>query len=94
MSRQVTWAKHYQNAWEERSGDHRLPMWLRVACLAYGMHKANGHAQFSRGDVSLTLAFVDRETGVITPASRWKSPDQSTRRWKPVGSHQGRRRAA
>jgi hypothetical protein len=40
------WAKHYMYVWEDRSGDPRLPSWLRIVCLAYGMHKANGHANF------------------------------------------------
>jgi hypothetical protein len=60
------WAKHYQHAWEERSGDPNLPDWLRVASLAYGKHSANGHALFGPGDLALVLGRVDPTTGEIT----------------------------
>jgi hypothetical protein len=59
------WAKHYQRIWEDRSGDPKLPPWLRVSALAYGMHRANGHAMFGVGDVRLVLSRVDEETGEI-----------------------------
>lgn len=55
MSRQNPWSGHYQSVWHERAGDVRLPYWLRVAALAYGSHKANGHATFNPGDVALVL---------------------------------------
>jgi hypothetical protein len=64
---QQTWAKHFQHAWEERSGDPTLPDWLRVASLAYGKHAANGHANFSPGALALVLGKIDRTTGEITP---------------------------
>lgn len=67
MSRLPTWSRHYQHAWEERSGNPALPKWLRVAALAYGKHAANGHAVFGAGDVALVLGDVDRATGAITP---------------------------
>ncbi|MGA8247847.1 MAG: hypothetical protein WB797_13170 [Nocardioides sp.] len=51
----ATWARHYQEEWHTRSGDNRLPKWLRVACLAYGAHDNNGHAVFRRGEVALVL---------------------------------------
>jgi hypothetical protein len=35
---------HRQQAWEERSGDPRLPRWMRVTALAYAKHRGNGHA--------------------------------------------------
>lgn len=49
------WARHLQDEWHRRSGDERLPRWLRVACLAYGAHGNNGHAPFRRGDVAVVL---------------------------------------
>lgn len=67
MSGQKTWAKHYQDVWTEKAGDPRLPKWLRVACLAYGRHRANGHATFAQGDVALVLATVDELTGEVIP---------------------------
>ena len=65
-----TWARHYQDVWHERSGDRRLPKWLRVAALAYGSHENNGHARFKRGEVALILAVVDHETGEVVPLDR------------------------
>lgn len=55
MSGEKRWSKHYQDVWEERAGDPQLPKWVRVAALAYGMHKANGHASFPPGYIALVL---------------------------------------
>jgi hypothetical protein len=49
------WAKHYQSAWDNRAANTELPLWMRVVCLAYGRHEANGHASFQRGDLSWIL---------------------------------------
>lgn len=65
MSR--TWARHYQDDWQSRAGDPRMPHWLRVASLAYGSHTDNGHAKFKRSEVALILGTVDRETGEVKP---------------------------
>jgi hypothetical protein len=65
MSARNGWARHYQAAWHERSGDPRFPLWLRVSALAYGSHRANGHAMFKAGQVALVLAKVDETTGEI-----------------------------
>lgn len=67
MTGQKVWTRHYQAEWEIRSGDPRLPKWFRVTSLAYGMHRANGHAQFARGQIGLVLASVDQATGEIVP---------------------------
>src|SRR5690242_20337375 len=64
------WAKHYQTAWLEHAGDPDLPDWLRVACAAYGQHKANGHATFRRGQLALILARIDTQTGEVVPLDR------------------------
>ena len=65
-----TWARHYQHAWEERSGNPRFPMWLRVASLALGKHKANGHAVFRPGEIALALTTVDLDTGELHQPDR------------------------
>jgi len=65
-----TWARHYQDVWHERSGDWRLPRWLRVVCLAYGAHDNAGHARFKRGELALILASVDPDSGAVIPLSR------------------------
>lgn len=49
------WARHYFEEWQRRSGDPRLPYWLRVAAAAYGSHFDNGHATFKRGELALIL---------------------------------------
>jgi hypothetical protein len=46
-----TWAMHFQSVWAERSADPAYPLWCRVAWLAYARHKANGHANFQRGQL-------------------------------------------
>lgn len=58
------------NVWEERSGDSRLPQWLRVTSLAYGMHDETGHARFLPGQVGLVLGHVDPITGQIVEADK------------------------
>ena len=65
-----SWARHYQDRWHERSGDRRLPRWLRVVALAYGSHENDGHARFKRGDVALILGTVDHQTGAVVSLSR------------------------
>lgn len=65
-----SWSRHYQDVWQERSGDRRLPTWLRVTSLAYGSHSANGHAPFKAGEIALVLAVVDTETGEIAPMQK------------------------
>ena len=49
------WTRHYQAVWENRAADHTLPLWLRLACIAYARHEANGHANFKRGQLSWIL---------------------------------------
>lgn len=70
MSAFRTWSRQYQDVWLERTADRSLPAWLRVAFLAYGSHRANGHAPFEDGDVGLMLGSVDRTTGEIRPADK------------------------
>lgn len=88
---------HYRDVWEERSGDPTLPAWLRVASLAYGMHKANGHATFRRGsrthrgDIATILAVTDEDTGELVVASPEKvrrAIDSAVEyRWLAAGSN-------
>lgn len=61
------WSKHYQRVWAERSGNTRLPDWLRLVSLAYGSHGANGHAPFARGEIALALGRMDEERGEFVP---------------------------
>jgi len=61
------WSKHYHKVWEERTANTQLPDWLRVTALAYGRHRANGHAEFGPTDVAHILGKVDEESGVFQP---------------------------
>lgn len=70
MTRSNAWARHYQSIWHERAGDRTLPAWLRVACLAFGAHAANGHANFGAGQIGLVLGSVDQATGEIRPMDK------------------------
>lgn len=64
------WAKHYQAVWEDRAADTTLPLWLRMTCIAYGRHEANGHANFRRGQLSWIL-------GKMTEELSWKRVDRA-----------------
>jgi hypothetical protein len=48
---------HRQSVWRERAtdGDQPLPLWLRVALLAYSRHRANGHAVFGQSGLTKEL---------------------------------------
>lgn len=70
MSRGNPFAMHFQLVWQERAGDRRLVLWLRVAALAYGMHRANGHACFGPGQIALSLTTVDPDTGEVYQPTR------------------------
>lgn len=37
---------HRQSFWEEVAADTELPLWNRVAALAFACHRRNGHANF------------------------------------------------
>lgn len=63
-------AMHYQQTWEERAGNPPLPLWLRVASLAYGRHLRNGHANFRPGEVATCLMTIEPSTGEITQPTR------------------------
>ena len=55
MSRDNPFSMHRQAVWEERAADKSLPMWVRVAALAFGCHKANGHANFIEHPLKVLL---------------------------------------
>lgn len=72
MSPVKSWTRHYQDVWQERSGNPSLPMWLRVASLAYGCQERNGHCPLAPGDIEVVLSTVDQYGQVIY------TPDRST----------------
>lgn len=70
MSRENPWAKHRQSFWQEKAGSPNLPLWGRVYCLAYGVHRRNGHAPFKTGEIAFATRVVDVSTGEIKEATR------------------------
>src|SRR5690242_3878184 len=69
MSLQDPFAMHKQNVWLERARSSALPAWQRVACLAFGTHGVNGHANLAPGEIADLLG-TDTRTGEIRPVPR------------------------
>lgn len=66
-----SWSRHFQEPWAEDALNDVYPMPLRVAFLAFGRHRANGHAVFRQGEVANVLGrFDDRGT--------WLAADRRT----------------
>jgi hypothetical protein len=59
VSVQNPFAMHRQTIWMERAANHAadptLPLWIRVASLAFGCHRRNGHAPFRSGEIAEIL---------------------------------------
>jgi hypothetical protein len=70
MSRQSLWARQYQQPWRERSEDESLPLWLRVACVAFGWHEPNGHTPMKPGELAVKVGRVDTTTGEARPVDK------------------------
>lgn len=64
---QVPWGAHSQIEWKVRARDRRHPMWLRVAAVAYGNHRKNGHAPFPAGHLAEIVDVLDTKTGELKP---------------------------
>lgn len=63
------WSIFYHQPWHDDSLNPRFPYALRVAFLAFGTHRANGHATFRRGEVAKVLSHVD-DDGTLIPTTR------------------------
>jgi hypothetical protein len=50
---------HRQAVWKERAASRAanptMPLWIRVASLAFGCHRRNGHATFKPGEIAEIL---------------------------------------
>lgn len=55
MSAYEPWTRHKQSGWLNLTADYKLPGWLRLACYAYGNHRANRHALFQPGVLAYAL---------------------------------------
>jgi hypothetical protein len=64
------WTKHYQSAYLEDAANPAYPNAIRVAFLAYGRHKANGHARFRQREIANVLGEVDQD-GTFVPANKY-----------------------
>ncbi len=63
------WARHFQAAWHNDALNPRFPLPLRVAFLAYGTHRTNGHAVFKQNEIATVIGHLD-EDGHPIPADR------------------------
>lgn len=69
VRQEEVWARHYQEPWKEDAANPRYPLALRVAFLAFGMHRANGHARFRQREIANVLGRFD-DQGTWHPADR------------------------
>jgi len=53
------WSAHAQDHWLEFSGHPHFPDYLRILFVAYGRHRANGHANLDRGELARYLVRRD-----------------------------------
>ena len=74
---------HYQGVWLERAANPVLPDWLRLAALAFGKHKANGHANFGTGEIANLLGRRSPD-GQLKPLSG-SAVSNAIRRAKELG---------
>jgi hypothetical protein len=53
------WSAHSQDGWLEFTGNPRFPDYLRIAFVAWGLHRANGHARLNPGELARFLVRPD-----------------------------------
>lgn len=63
------WSGHYQQPFRDDAANPKFGMPLRVAFLAFGNHRANGHANFQRQEIAQVLGKFD-DQGTFQPADR------------------------
>lgn len=72
MSKDNPFSMHRQSFWEEVAADTELPLWQRVAALAFACHRGNGHANFigRNRELSFLLGKPGRDGWDYVPANR------------------------
>lgn len=74
------YAYHYQDVWQERATDERIELVWRLAALAYGYHRRNGHATFEAGQIAAVLGISPSQvSNVLTKAKELGLIDQRSR---------------
>jgi hypothetical protein len=63
-------SKHFHEAYLEDAANPAYPNAIRVAYLAYGKHKANGHARFKQREIANVLGAFATD-GTFEPASKY-----------------------
>lgn len=53
------WSAHAQDHWLDFAGHPDFPDYLRVVFVAYGRHRANGHAKLAQGELARFLVRKD-----------------------------------
>lgn len=67
MSRKIDfdgrdWSAHAQDQWLDFAGNPNFPDYLRIVFVAYGRHRANGHARLVSGEIA---RFLVRKDGTL-----------------------------
>lgn len=67
MSRRIDfdgrgWSAHAQDHWLDFAGNPNFPDYLRIVFVAYGRHRANGHARLDQGEL---VRFLVRKDGTL-----------------------------
>jgi len=56
------WSAHAQDHWLDFAGNPNFPDYLRIVFVAYGRHRANGHARLDQGELA---RFLVRKDGTL-----------------------------
>jgi hypothetical protein len=56
------WSAHAQDHWLDFAGNPNFPDYLRIVFVAYGRHRANGHARLQREELA---RFLVRKDGTL-----------------------------
>ncbi|MGE2692219.1 hypothetical protein [Mycolicibacterium pulveris] len=87
------WTRHYQIEWEARLTNPAFkdkgPVWMKLVCLAYARHHANGHATFKPGELASILGVPRQRVteGIAVAVSYGFLSDESCSRCLVVPSH-------
>lgn len=69
------WAAHAQDHWLEFAGNPNFPDYLRIVFVAYGRHRANGHARLDRAE--LTRYLVRKDGTLPDRRTQWHALDRA-----------------